>query len=46
MRASLDHADERARQAGSRLVMVGILPTLRESDVGEHAMSPTRGTGC
>jgi gamma-glutamyl:cysteine ligase YbdK (ATP-grasp superfamily) len=37
--ASLGHAEERARQAGSHLVMIGILPTLRESDVGEHAMS-------
>jgi hypothetical protein len=37
--ASLGHAGRRARQAGSHLVMIGILPTLRESDVGEHAMS-------
>jgi hypothetical protein len=37
--ASLGHAGRRARQAGSQLVMIGILPTLRESDVGEHAMS-------
>jgi gamma-glutamyl:cysteine ligase YbdK (ATP-grasp superfamily) len=37
--ASLGHAEKRARQAGSHLVMIGILPTLRESDVGEHAMS-------
>jgi hypothetical protein len=37
---SLDHAGARARQAGSHLVMIGILPTLGESDVGEHAMSP------
>jgi len=36
---SLGHAEQRARQAGSHLVMIGILPTLRESDVGEHAMS-------
>jgi len=36
---SLDHAGRRARQAGSHLVMVGILPTLTESDVGEQAMS-------
>jgi gamma-glutamyl:cysteine ligase YbdK (ATP-grasp superfamily) len=36
---SLDHAGRRARQAGSHLVMVGILPTLSESDVGEQAMS-------
>ncbi|HTW01466.1 MAG TPA: glutamate--cysteine ligase [Streptosporangiaceae bacterium] len=37
---SLDHAGDRAGRAGSRLMLVGILPTLRESDVGEHAMSP------
>ena len=39
VRRSLNHADGRARQAGTRLVMVGILPTLREDDVGKHAMS-------
>jgi hypothetical protein len=39
IRASLDHAERRARQAGSHLVMIGILPTLRESDVGGQAMS-------
>ena len=39
VRDSLDHAGRRARQAGSHLVMVGILPTLTESDVGEQAMS-------
>jgi len=38
--ASLDHAEARACQAGSHLMLVGILPTLRESDVGEQAMSP------
>jgi Glutamate-cysteine ligase family 2(GCS2) len=37
--ASLGHAADRARLAGSHLVLVGILPTLREVDVGEHAMS-------
>jgi hypothetical protein len=36
---SLDHAERRARQAGTHLVMIGILPTLRESDVGGQAMS-------
>jgi len=36
---SLEHAEQRARQAGSRLVMVGILPTLRQSHVGGQAMS-------
>src|SRR6202042_866406 len=39
VRDSLDHADRRARLAGSRLVMIGILPTLTESDVGGQAMS-------
>ncbi|HTZ29279.1 MAG TPA: glutamate--cysteine ligase, partial [Streptosporangiaceae bacterium] len=39
VRDSLDHADRRARLAGSRLVMIGILPTLTEGDVGEQAMS-------
>ncbi|MGO9083246.1 MAG: glutamate-cysteine ligase family protein [Streptosporangiaceae bacterium] len=39
VRRSLSHANKRALEAGSRLVMVGILPTLRESDVGEQAMS-------
>jgi gamma-glutamyl:cysteine ligase YbdK (ATP-grasp superfamily) len=37
--ASLVRAGKPARQAGSHLVMIGILPTLRESDVGEQAMS-------
>lgn len=36
----LEHADKVAGAEGSRLVMVGILPTLRESDVGDHAISP------
>jgi hypothetical protein len=39
VRQSLNRADEGARQAGSRLVMVGILPTLGEDDLGEQAMS-------
>ena len=39
VRAILNHADKRALEVGSRLVMVGILPTLRPSDVTEHAMS-------
>ena len=34
VRDSLDHADRRARLAGSSLVMIGILPTLTESHVG------------
>ena len=39
VRTSLDHAEARARQAGSHLAMIGILPTLRQSDVGGQAMS-------
>ena len=39
VRRSLRHAGQRALQTGSRLMMVGILPTLSQSDVGEHAMS-------
>jgi len=39
LRADLDRADTRARTVGSRLVMVGILPTLAEHDVDETAMS-------
>jgi gamma-glutamyl:cysteine ligase YbdK (ATP-grasp superfamily) len=37
--ASLEHAGSRAAQAGSRLVMIGILPTLSQADVGPQAMS-------
>ncbi|HXP18682.1 MAG TPA: glutamate--cysteine ligase [Streptosporangiaceae bacterium] len=33
-------ASARAASTGSRLMMVGILPTLRQSDAGEHAISP------
>jgi gamma-glutamylcysteine synthetase len=34
-------ADQRARQAGARLVLVGILPSLREEDATEGAMTPS-----
>jgi hypothetical protein len=37
--SSLNHADKRAHDTGARLVMVGILPTLRPSDVTAAAMS-------
>ena len=37
--ASLKHADQRARDVGSRLAMVGILPSLQQADVSEDAMS-------
>ena len=39
IRASLNGADSRARAAGSRLVMIGILPTLSEQDVDRVFMS-------
>ena len=39
VRASLNHADQQASQAGSKLAMIGILPTLRESDVDERSIS-------
>ncbi len=35
----LAHATDRAQGTGSRPVMIGILPTLRESDVTDEAMS-------
>ncbi len=39
VRDRLNHAEERARTVGGHLVMVGILPTLRESDVHEGTLS-------
>ncbi len=39
IRQSLNHGDGRARGLGSRLVMIGILPTLRKSDVSGETMS-------
>ena len=39
MRANLNHADERARTDGARLVMIGILPTLMPRHVRIDAMS-------
>jgi gamma-glutamyl:cysteine ligase YbdK (ATP-grasp superfamily) len=39
VRGSLNAADAKARSAGSRLVMVGILPTLQKEDVHQGAMS-------
>jgi hypothetical protein len=35
----LAHASDRAQSTGSRLVMIGILPTLRQGDVTDEAMS-------
>ena len=40
VRASLNAADAKARVVGSRMVMIGILPTLRKDDVNEDTMSP------
>src|SRR5258708_33785463 len=37
--ASLKHADQRARDVGSRLAMAGIPPSLAPADVGWDAMS-------
>jgi hypothetical protein len=39
IRASLNAADARARTIGSRLVMIGILPTLSKSDVHAGTLS-------
>src|SRR5215469_3663600 len=39
IRASLNAADAKARSTGSRLVMVGILPTLAEQDMTEGTLS-------
>ena len=40
MTDSYHYADQQAGKAGARLAMVGILPTLREDDATEEAMSP------
>jgi gamma-glutamyl:cysteine ligase YbdK (ATP-grasp superfamily) len=39
IRGSLNAGDAKARTVGSRLVMIGILPTLDKSDVSESALS-------
>jgi gamma-glutamyl:cysteine ligase YbdK (ATP-grasp superfamily) len=39
VRGSLNAADAKARGTGSRLVMIGILPTLREQDMNEDILS-------
>jgi hypothetical protein len=39
LRDLLTRADKQSALTGSRLVMVGILPTLRQSDAGVHAIS-------
>ncbi|MFF3935195.1 glutamate-cysteine ligase family protein [Streptomyces phaeofaciens] len=39
IRDALNHADERARSVGAHLIMIGILPTLRQEHVDESALS-------
>ncbi|MCK2221413.1 glutamate--cysteine ligase [Actinomadura sp. ATCC 31491] len=39
VRARLNHAEERASSQGGHLMLVGILPTLRERDVEEGSLS-------
>ena len=39
IRGSLNAGDEKARSTGSRIVMVGILPTLQQQDVREGILS-------
>src|SRR3954451_4469025 len=39
VRDTLNDADARARRHGARLILVGILPTVRQTDLGESALS-------
>ncbi|MEO3793872.1 glutamate--cysteine ligase [Nonomuraea sp. B10E15] len=39
IRARLNHAEDRARSQDAHLALVGILPTLREQDIGEGTLS-------
>ncbi|MEV0617325.1 glutamate--cysteine ligase [Nonomuraea sp. NPDC050404] len=39
VRSRLNHAEERARSQDAHLLMIGILPTLREQDIGEGTLS-------
>lgn len=39
IRDALNHAEERATAVGAHLIMVGVLPTLRQLDVSEAALS-------
>ncbi|MFF3247284.1 glutamate--cysteine ligase [Streptomyces sp. NPDC002870] len=39
IRNALNHAEARAAAAGAHLIMIGILPTLQQTDVGEGALS-------
>lgn len=50
IRAALNHAEDRAAATGAHLIMIGILPTLRQEDVGEgavgeSALSPAQRPG-
>jgi Glutamate-cysteine ligase family 2(GCS2) len=40
VRACLRHADGHSQESGCRLAMIGILPTLAETDLHDSAMSP------
>ncbi|MGY2875192.1 gamma-glutamyl:cysteine ligase YbdK (ATP-grasp superfamily) [Marmoricola sp. URHA0025 HA25] len=40
LRASLNHAEERANQVGAHLVMIGILPTLEPGHLAPGTISP------
>ncbi|MFB9206979.1 glutamate--cysteine ligase [Nonomuraea spiralis] len=39
VRRRLNHAEERARSQDGHLMLIGILPTLREQDIGEGTLS-------
>ncbi|MBB5074984.1 glutamate--cysteine ligase [Nonomuraea endophytica] len=39
VRSRLNHAESRARSENGHLVLIGILPTLREQDIGEGTLS-------
>ena len=39
VRRRLNHAEERAREVGGHLMLIGILPTLKETDVSEATLS-------
>jgi gamma-glutamyl:cysteine ligase YbdK (ATP-grasp superfamily) len=39
VRARLNHGEERAQSQDGHLVLIGILPTLREQDIGEGTLS-------
>jgi Glutamate-cysteine ligase family 2(GCS2) len=39
VRASLNHAEDRAREAGDHMMIIGILPTLTDADLRAEALS-------